>query len=104
MCGAMYKYEAYHASYLTTALVTGPIYIYLLTLSYSRVLTWVVEALLTTLVEGLGVCWLHLLIYGARVLGQLLPNNPSMVPTRGIVPSHRYPVYKSVISPYQCYR
>ena len=47
----------------------------LLTLAYSRVLTWVVEALLTTLVEGLEVCWLHLLL---RVLGQLLLNNTSM--------------------------
>ena len=32
----------------------------LLTLAYSRGLTWVVEALLTTRVEGLEVCWLHL--------------------------------------------
>ena len=44
----------------------------LLTLAYSRVLTWVVDALLTTqaeglevswLVEGLEVCWLHLLLW-----------------------------------------
>ena len=53
----------------------------LLTLAYSRVLTWVVEALLTTLVEGLEVCWLHLLLWWKSV-GQLFPNNTSMVETK----------------------
>ena len=46
-------------------------------LAYSRVLTWVVETLLTTLVEGLEVCCFTY-YYGERVLGQLLPNNTSM--------------------------
>ena len=35
----------------------------LLTIAYSRALTWVVEALLTTSVEGLEVCWLHLILW-----------------------------------------
>ena len=43
------------------------------------------EALLTTLVEGLEVCWLHLLYYFQRVLGQILPNNPFMDPLFCIV-------------------
>ena len=58
-----------HASYLITVLKTNPNY---LIIAYSRFLTWVVESLLTTPVEGLEVCWLHNYYY------YFLPNDTSM--------------------------
>ena len=47
----------------------------LILLAYSRVLTWLLEALLTTSVEGLEVL---LASFTKRVLGQLLSNNNSV--------------------------